>query len=168
MKTISEARKSIPVYKYTGMAVWLFAAMCFLLVAGCSNDKKIKTEIAAKTRSDINFAGVLYSVEGKVVTLTGYCPSIRSKLAVEGTIGEINVVKGIIDKIQIAPVTLSSDLPIKQRADSVLGQYPTIQARVDSSKIILIGKGTPQELQTLVPALNKLHPAGIENHIALK
>lgn len=46
-------------------------------------DKEIKADIVTKTKTDINFAGISYTVEGGVVTLTGSCPTAKSRSEAE-------------------------------------------------------------------------------------
>jgi osmotically-inducible protein OsmY len=138
---------------------------------GCnqqSKDKEIKADIAVKTKSDLNFVGVNYTVEQGTVTLTGKCPSDKSKAEAEQTIKGINIIKGINNQIIIAPVTITADLPLKQAVDSVLKDYPTIQADVLQNVVTLTGKAKKQDASQLLPALNSLHPASISNQLLVE
>jgi len=133
--------------------VSVFAFAFILIATGCSNDKDIKAQITDMAKSDVNFAGVGFTVDGKVVTLTGNCPSKKEKDAVEKTIKGIKVVNGINNQIVIAPVILDTSFATKLAVDSVLAAYPTVTANVIQSKVILTGK---VEKSAIIPLLNSI------------
>ena len=101
----------------------------FMLIAGCTScskdhrDKEIKADLTTKAKNELNFAAVNYTVEDGIVTLTGKCSSEKSKSEAEQAVKGINIVKGIINKIIVAPVILNADLPLKQAVDSVLKNF---------------------------------------------
>jgi hypothetical protein len=149
--------------------------MLFMLMlavfAGCNQqnqDKNIKADLAAKTKTDLNFAGVNYTVDGGVVTLTGKCASQKSKSEAEQLVKTINIVKGIINQIEVAPVVLNADLPLKQAVDSVLKSYPAVQANVSGNTILLQGKTGKKDVSKLLSGLNELHAAKIDNQLKLE
>lgn len=152
----------------------LSAVFLFMLIAVCTScskeqkDKEIKADLAAKAKDQLSFAAVNYTVDGGVVTLTGKCSSEKSKGEVEETVKGINIINGIINKIVVAPVVLNKDLPMKQSVDSVLKDYPSLQANVSGDTIMLDGKAKKQELSKLMPALNKLHPTKIDNRLQMQ
>jgi len=135
------------------------------LAYSCTTDKEIKADIATKAKTDINFAAVNYSVENKIVTLTGSCPSQKSVQQVAQTIKSINVISGLINNIKVAPVTLDENLPLKQAVDSLLADYPTVQANVNQGTVELYGKAPKQMVDKLLPEVYKLHPVGIQTKI---
>ena len=142
-----------------------------LILSACSKqsqDKEIKADIVTKVKTDVNFAGVSYTVDGGMVTLTGFCATDKSKKEAEKTIKGINIIKGINNQIQIAPVVITADMPLKQSVDSVLAAYPTIQASVLAKVVTLQGKAQKQETDKLIPAINTLHPAKIENQLMVQ
>jgi osmotically-inducible protein OsmY len=150
-------------------------AMLFMLMlmvfSGCSQqnqDKHIKADLAAKTKSELNFAGVNYTVDGGVVTLTGKCASEKSKSEAEQLVKSINIVKGIINQIEVAPVVLNADLPLKQAVDSVLKSYPAVQANVSGNIILLQGKTGKKDVSKLLSGLNELHAAKIDNQLKVE
>jgi len=145
----------------------LFLVTCFCL-ASCSQeqtDKEIKADITVKAKSNLNFANVNFTVDKGVVTLTGKCPSEQNKEHIEATIKSISIVKGIIDSIQIAPVTITADQPLKQAVDSVLMDYANVDANVSNDTVTLMGKAKKQELTKLMQQMKKLNPLQINNEI---
>jgi hyperosmotically inducible protein len=145
----------------TGLGMYL------LVATGCTTDKDIKAQITGLAKTDVNFADVNYTVENKVVTLTGYCPSKKSKDEVEATMKSIRVVKGINNQIQIAPVVLDNAFPLKQAVDSVLAQYPTVQANVTTTQVTLMGKVKKPEADKLLPAITKLNIGQVINQLTV-
>ncbi|MBS7564684.1 BON domain-containing protein [Mucilaginibacter sp. Bleaf8] len=146
-------------------------ALLIIILQSCSQpqrDKEIKADIATKTKSDLNFAGVNYTVNDGMVTLTGKCASEKSKAEAEQTIKGINIIKGISNQIIIAPVTIGTDLPLKQAVDSVLKSYPAVQADVAQNIVTLTGKIKKQEAAKLMPAINGLRPASINNQMMVQ
>lgn len=144
----------------------LFSTVC--LAAACTSDKEIKGDIAAKAKSEISFIGVNYTVKKKIVTLTGACPSELSKQKVLQAVKGIAVIDGVVDRIRIAPVLLTYDIPMKLRVDSLLGQHPQVLGMVKSHEITLYGYATRKEVEKLMPAIAKLHPEAVHNLITLQ
>lgn len=135
---------------------------------GCSQqelDKEIKADIAAKAKSEISLAAVNYTVENSVVTLTGKCSSEKSKSEAEQTIKGINIIKGIVNQIEVAPVVLTTSFPLKQAVDSVLKTYPTVKADVKGDTIVLEGKAQSKDAGKILAGLRPLHPRKIENRL---
>ncbi|WP_133300146.1 BON domain-containing protein [Mucilaginibacter terrenus] len=140
-----------------------------MVSAGCTTtDKDIKAEITQLAKTDVNFADVKYTVEDKRVTLTGSCPSKKSKDEVEKIIKGIRVVKDVVSRLQIAPVTLTNAFPIKQGVDSILAGYPTVIADVSETEVTLSGKITKPEVVPLLTAIRKLNPPTINNKLQVK
>jgi len=152
----------------------IFSLFLFMLITVCSScsqkhvDKEIKADLSTKAKNELNFAAVNYTVKDGIVTLTGKCSSEKSKHEVEETVKGINIIKGIDNKIVIAPVVINSDFPLKQAADSVLKGYPTVEANVSDDTITLDGKAKKQEVAKILPALNKLHPGKIDNKVTVQ
>jgi hypothetical protein len=140
----------------------------FLIIAatGCkTSDNEIKGDVATKAKADINFAGVKYTVKNGVVLLTGNCPSIESKKTVVKQIKNIKVVKGVVDRINIAPVVLDNNLVLKSSVDSVLQTYPSVQADVTQTGVILNGTAPKKDVDKLMSAITKLDPGRVQNNI---
>lgn len=153
---------------------WLTVSLILITLLGftsCSQqdrDKEIKADITVKAKSDVNFVGVNYTVTNGIVTLTGTSPTAKTKAAVEQTVKSINIIKGINNQLQIGPVVLDNDFTLKLAVDSVLAGYPAAQATVDDQVVVLTGKTSKQEAGKLLPAIDKLHPAKIDNQLILQ
>jgi osmotically-inducible protein OsmY len=68
------------------LAVQMLMGLTACLFISCSQQKQdanIKADIATKVRTDLNFAGVSYTVSDGIVSLTGKCPTQKAKEAVE-------------------------------------------------------------------------------------
>lgn len=142
--------------------------MLIAVCAGCSQagqDKHIKADISAKAKTDLNFAAVNFTVDKGVVTLTGKCASEKSKAAAEQTVKNINIIKGIINRIEVAPVTIKADFVLKQAVDSILTGYPLAKAAVNGNNILLEGKVPKKDMEKLLSGLNKLLPVKINNQL---
>ncbi|MGI4804471.1 MAG: BON domain-containing protein [Janthinobacterium lividum] len=145
-----------------------FVFMLISISCGQQNqDKNIKADLSAKAKNELNFANVNFTVADGVVTLIGNCGSEKSKNAVEQTVKSINIIKGIDDKIVIAPVTINADLPLKQNVDSVLANYPAVEANITAGTIILQGKTKQQDADKILAALNNLHSGKIKNELTV-
>jgi hypothetical protein len=151
-------------------AVLLYVGMAAGLLA-CSQaklDKEIKADLVTKAKTDVNFAGVSYTVDEGVVTLTGACSSAKAKSEAEKTVKSINIVKSVNNQIVIAPVIMNADFPLKQSVDSILATYPSVQANVAQQMVTLTGKTTTQEVDKLLPAIQKLNPSKIDNQLQVQ
>jgi outer membrane protein assembly factor BamA len=147
----------------------ILAITCLMVFTGCTTtDKDIKAEITQLAKTDVNFADVKYTVEDKRVTLTGSCPSKKSKETVEKMVKGIRVVKDMVSRLQIAPVTLTNAFPVKQAVDSILAGYPTVIADVSETEVTLSGKITKPEVVPLLTAIRKLNPPNINNKLQVK
>lgn len=145
--------------------------MLIIVFGSCNEenkDKNIKADLTSKAKGQLNFAAVSFTVEDGIITLTGKCSSKKSKGEVEQTVKSINIVKGIINQIEIAPVTINADFVLKQAADSVLTSYPLAKAEVNGNTILLEGKAEKKDVEKLLAGLNKLHPDKIENQLKIE
>jgi hypothetical protein len=73
-----------------------------------------------------------------------------------------NVVKEIINRVQISLVLLNDDFDLQQAADSILAGYPQAQATVKNHVVILDGKATKKDIDSLTVRIRRLHPRSIE------
>lgn len=144
-----------------------FACALLMTISGCTNDKDLKAQITGLAKSDVNFAGVEYMVDAKTVTLTGRCPSQKAKDAVEQTIQAINIVNGINNQIQIAPVTLDASFDKKLEVDSILAAYPGITAEAAQNSVILKGSVKKPELAQLLTGIEKLNLQKVQNRLSV-
>ena len=154
-----------PTFRLNRLLLSLFLAG---ILSSCSQqelDKEIKADLTSKAKNDLDLAAVNYTVEDGVVTLTGRCASEKSKSEAEQTVKGINIVKGIVNHIEVAPVVLTANFPLKQAADSVLKTYPRVQANVKGDTIVLEGKAKNQDAGKILAGLKPLHPQKIENQL---
>jgi osmotically-inducible protein OsmY len=156
-------KKKISVIKLT--LVWMLAAFT---TSSCTTDKDIKAQIAGMAKTDLNLATVNYTVQDKVVTLTGTCPSQKAKDDAEKSIKGIRMIKEVKNQIQIMPVILDNTYPVKQAVDSVLAQYPTVTAQVSANEITLSGKATQKEVGPLQAAITKLNGPKLVNRLKVE
>ncbi|MGI4749064.1 MAG: BON domain-containing protein [Janthinobacterium lividum] len=156
---------SIKYFQFNNFAFLLVLIMVFTSCSQANEDKNIKADLSSKAKTDLNFAAVNFTVDEGVVTLTGKCASEKSKGAAEQTVKNINIVKGIINQIVVAPVTINADFVLKQAVDSVLTSYPSAKAAVNGNTILLEGKAAKKDMDKLLLGLNKLHPDKIENQL---
>jgi osmotically-inducible protein OsmY len=80
-------------------SVWVPLVLAVCLFSSCSQqrqDRNIKADIATKAKTDLNFAGVRFTVSDGIVSLTGRCPTQKAKEAVEKTVRDISIVKDIV------------------------------------------------------------------------
>jgi len=150
--------------KIVSLKVVVTSFLIFVLL-GCSQkktDTAVKADLLTKAKSEKDFAGVRFIVENGVVTISGECPSEKSKSTVESTVKGVYGVKNVINTITIAPVVIGTDHLLKQGVDSVLKKYATVQAIVQDSIITLEGKLDNKEAQQLTTAIQSLKPRAVE------
>jgi outer membrane murein-binding lipoprotein Lpp len=130
-----------------------------VFVAGCTTDKDIEADITQKAKNDMSFAGVSFAVENKIVRLSGNCASIKASEKVLQAVKDINVIKGVINNVQISPVVLNDDFPLQQAADSVLAAFPGAEAHVKDHAITLSGNATKKDIDRLTAGVKRLNAA---------
>lgn len=129
------------------------------MMSGCREgirDEEIKADLTMKAKEDLNFAGVQFYVENAQVTLSGSCPTLKSRTLLIQKIKAIHVVDTIINNLEIAPVVLTTTFGLKQDVDSILSKYPTVTALVTDSIVVIKGKVKDQERGKLLRALGEL------------
>lgn len=129
------------------------------MMSGCREgirDEEIKADLTMKAKEDLNFAGVQFYVENARVTLSGSCPTLKSRALLIQKIKAIHVVDTIINNLEIAPVVLTTTFGLKQDVDSILSKYPTVTALVSDSIVVIKGKVKDQERGKLLRALGEL------------
>ena len=115
-------------------------ASIYLIATGCSRDEGIKGAIRIKAKDNLYFAGVMYSVDHSIVTLTGKCPTKESRDKVALAVKDIGKVDSVINQITLGAVSIDNSLVLKQKLDSVLVKYPQIVADVNKTKVRLTGR----------------------------
>lgn len=144
----------------------VFTVIICIIIFSCNQpklDKELKADIHIKSKDDLNFAGLQYTVENKIVTLSGKIPSAKSHESLLLKIKSIHMIDSINDRLVISPITLDSTYAIKQKVDSVLADYPTVAAELVAGEIILQGKIRGTNLPVLIKALRPVY-----NHISTR
>ena len=141
----------------------LVSALFAILINGvisCSSNKDItiKADLATKAKEEKDFAGVRFTVENGTVTLNGECATEKSRSTVESTAKGLYAVKDVVNNITIGPVVIGTDQLLKQSVDSVLQQYPAMEAVTKDSVVNLQGKITDDKLGELKKAIESLKP----------
>jgi osmotically-inducible protein OsmY len=138
------------------------AALSFLVLpmVSCNQqarDQEIKADVTVKAKEDVNFAGVQFTVENGRVTLSGSCPTVKSRAMLRQKLKTIHVIDSVDDRLQIAPVTIGSSFAVKQQVDSVLASYPTVTATVSDNAVALLGSISKKELGKLLESVGKVY-----------
>lgn len=131
-------------------------------------DKEAKADITVKAKSDPAFAGVRFVINNGVITLNGNCPIQQTKDKVESTVKDVYGIQQVVNDIQIAPVIIGTDQELKQSVDSILGQYPNVEAIVKDSMVQLQGQIQTKDEEKLLSAIQSLQPARTENQLIIK
>lgn len=129
---------------------------------GCAQkDNDIKKCIAANAKEELMFAGVDYRVQNGIVTLSGNSPSEELKKKLINNLKSTGGVKKVVDNIIVGPVVLDRDFILKQKVDSVLAGYASIEATLE-------GEAKKEQGEKLFHSLNKLPLSGIINNLVVK
>lgn len=142
--------------------------IALLVLPACSQqskDAELKADITVKAKTDVNFSGVLFTVDKGNVILSGNCPTTTSREKVKQLLSTIHMIKNVEDHLTIAPVILGSSFTVKQQVDSVLSKYPGITAVVSDTAVVLQGKIKTAELEKLLPSLVKLYPKVVTEYL---
>ena len=133
------------------------------LLQSCSPaDTTIKADLATKAKQDKDFAGVRFTVDKGIVTLSGECATEKSKNTVESTVKGVYGVKDVKNNIIIAPVVIGTDQQLKQGVDSLLRDYPGIEAITKDSVVYLQGKLADEQVIKLKDAILTLKPKMVD------
>lgn len=134
-----------------------------ILLQSCTaKDTTIKADLVAKAKSEKDFAGVRFTVDKGIVTLSGECATEKSKSTVETTVRGTYGVKEVVNNISIAPVVIGTDQQLKQGIDSLLRDYPGIEAITKDSMVYLQGKLADDKVQKLKNDVNSLKPKMVD------
>lgn len=139
------------------LSIVIFLA-AILLQSCTAKDTTIKADLVAKAKSEKDFAGVRFTVDKGIVTLGGECATEKSKSTVETTVRGTYGVKDVVNNISIAPVVIGIDQQLKQGIDSLLRDYPGIEAITKDSMVYLQGKLADDKVQKLKNEVNSLKP----------
>ncbi len=147
---------------------FLLFCLGLLLTTGCNQqsiDQDIKTQLALKAKTELNYAGLQYVVNGGTVTLSGKCPTLKAKSEVVRLVKDMAGVKQVVDQVQVAPLVIGTDYTLKSAVDSVLAKHPLALAEVQDSVVTLIGQVDEKQLQNLLSELSSLYPKQVHNQL---
>ncbi|MCW3111651.1 MAG: transport-associated protein [Segetibacter sp.] len=137
--------------------------MVVILLNACTpKDTTIKADLLATTKEQKDFAGVRFTVDKGVVTLSGECPTQMSKDKIEKTAKQTFGVKDVKNNIVIAPVVIGTDQQLKQAVDSLLKDYPGVEAITKDSVVYLQGKLADEQVMKLKDGINALKPKMVD------
>src|SRR5947209_14049420 len=130
----------------------IVSALVLIVLAGCSKqtiDKETKADLISKAKDQPTFAGVTFSVNGGIVSLSGTCATKKDRSEVEASVRDLAGVKEVIDNIVIAPVVIGTDRQLKQSVDSAMKEYPSVMASVRDSVVVLSGQGKDKDISKI-------------------
>jgi osmotically-inducible protein OsmY len=149
--------------KFNYVLPMLFVVLTMGVVSCSTNrDAVIKADLSTKAKEEKDFAAVRFRVESEIVTLSGECATEKSRSTVEATAKGLYGVKDVVNNIIIAPVVIGTDHLLKLAVDSVLKQYPNVEAITKDSIVYLQGKIQNDQLAELKNAINSLHPRMVD------
>ncbi|RYD76554.1 MAG: hypothetical protein EOP55_11225 [Sphingobacteriales bacterium] len=136
-------------------------ALIILLLASCNGydrDKQIKQDLTMKAKEDVNFVGLNFIVRKRNVDIWGNCPTLRAKHNVMKKLNTIHVIKGVTDRITIAPVNIDTNLAVKQLVDSLLAKHPRCWAQVINQNIFVEGQVKKEQIGELLASIHQKVP----------
>jgi hypothetical protein len=137
---------------------------CFF--SSCGNkDAQLKADISSKAKTEINFAGVDYTVRQGVAELTGVCPTEDARKKVEEKVKKIAGIKEVRNNIVVGSLLLNADLLLKQTVNDKIKSYPDVQALVQDSVIEVSGVVKQGDKDKILKDLSSLHPRAVEDRL---
>ena len=169
-RTGQHRKRVTPFVRVRSFLLLLFC-LGLLLTAGCNRqaiDQDIKTQLALKAKTELNYAGLQYTVNGGTVTLGSRCPTPKAKSEVLRSVKDIAGVKQVVDRVRVAPLLIGTDYTLKSPVDSVLARHPLALARVQDSVVTLTGQVDEKQLQNLLSGLSSLYPKQVHNQLQIR
>jgi osmotically-inducible protein OsmY len=152
--------------------LFVSSVLMMCIAAACSRetmDRDIKADITVKAKTELAFAGVGFTVDKGVVTLTGSCPAEPAKQKIETTVRKIAGVKDVVNSIVINPVVIDTDPALKQSVDSALMQFNLATSQVSNNNVVLMGKVKKQDdVQKILKAMQKLKVGTVDNRLVVE
>ena len=157
--------------RLNGLMVLLTAFIWTTGLVSCkakNKDADIRTAIESKKTVDPSLAGVQATVAEGTVTLTGQCADEACKTSAENTVKGIDGVKKVVNNITLAPVTVTTDDPLRTSLQTVIAKYNGVQADVSDGVVTLRGTIEDRDkLQQLMMEVNALQPRKVENQLVI-
>lgn len=147
----------------------LFAIIFLCTVAASCNtkvdDQKIRDDVSKQLLENNGYAGVTSNVQDGVVTLEGVCEGENCVANIENTIKEIDGVTKVENNIRKDSTT---DMTMRTSVQSILTNYPGVEADVAGREIVLRGSVDRENLQSLMSDLATLQPKKIDNQLVVQ
>ena len=147
--------------------VLAFSLLSMFFIVSCSSkpdDQQIQENVTKYLQDNKNYAGVTSTVNEGVVTLSGMCEGDNCVAAIEKDVAGIQGVLKVENNIS---KDNSTDMTMRTSLQSILINYPGVQADVSSGVIVLRGTIDRDNLQPLMSDLTKLNPEKIDNQLSV-
>jgi len=154
--------------KFANLHILALLAAVLLLPSCEDKDAEIKADLTARAKEQMEYAGVRFTVADGVVSLSGACATEQMRNKLIGQIKKVYGVRRVAGKVVIAPVIIGTDWQLKLGVDSVLADYPAVQALVRDSTVALEGRLEPEQWPKLRVAMERLQPHALVIRLALK
>ena len=142
----------------------ILAAALFFVMPACKTSVD-DTAVKAKVESVLSEPGVTADVTNGVVTLSGSVADEAAKAQAEEAVNNLkndakSGVKSVVNNITVtAPVvTVSPDATLQTGVETVVKDFPGVQATVADGVITVTGSVEQSRVQTLKQALDALQP----------
>ncbi len=146
---------------YTIILLLFFATSC----NNKPDDKQIQDNVTKQLQDNKNYAGVNSTVKDGTVTLSGKCEGDNCVSDIEKNIKGVDGVQKVENNII---KDNSTDETMRTSVQSIIIKYPEVQADVAAGVIVLRGSIDRGNLQSLMSALDTLHPEKIDNQLVVK
>jgi osmotically-inducible protein OsmY len=147
----------------------LYTVMTAMIFSNCTTEDKdvsVKKDLAAKVKAEIDFVGVRFTINDGIVTLNGVCATRSALDAVHHKVKNLYGVNDVVNNLQIADVVIGKDWMLKRGVDSVLTEYPQVEAITKDSVVTLFGKVEAAKKEELVLKMKGLMPRQLDLRLA--
>lgn len=150
--------------------VAFYPILCFaIFFTSCNNkpnDAELQQSVNTTLKNNDNYKGVTASVDKGVITLNGSCVGENCSTDIEKKIKEDKNVDSVINNIQQSPSP--TDLTLRTSVQTLITNYPGVEADVANGVVVLRGSITRDNLTGLMDSISALHPAKIDNQMVVK
>jgi hyperosmotically inducible protein len=144
--------------------------LCFaIFFTSCNNkstDAELQKSVNTTLKNNDNYKGVIASVNNGVVSLNGSCVGENCITDIEKKIKEDKNVDSVINNIQQNPPP--TDLTLRTSVQTIITNYPGVEADVANGVVVLRGSITRDHLTGLMDSISALHPSKIDNQMVVK
>ena len=140
-----------------------------IFFSSCNNkptDAELQKSVNTTLKKADNTKEISASVNNGIVTLTGSCAGENCSTDIEKKIKEDKNVDSVINNIQQSPP--ATDLTLRTSIQTIITNYPGVEADVANGVVVLRGTITRDHLAALMDSISALHPAKIDNQMVVK